>query len=386
MRHDKSAKRNRAANTDQPEDPKNLSELNSQLSGYAYTPEGGTRHFSEDDPTPPRRSRWKKVLLGFLLLFIIAGGWFGWKIIGNEVKVFGWKGIWSILKPTKLQGEDRGYVNILLAGNSADDPGHAGAQLTDSIMLVSVNTKSNKAFMVSVPRDLYVDIPGSGYAKINEAYQIGERENFNEGGFAPGGMGLLQKIVSERFGLPIDYYALVDYAAVKGAVDAVGGITIDIKSEDSRGLYDPSPDLASGRKVLVDLPNGPQKLNGAEALGLARARGSAPGSYGFLRSDFDRTEHQRQILLAVKEKATSAGTLANPLKVAGLADSFGNNVRTDLTLGEVRRLYDLSKKIPAASVVSVGLNDWPVPAAALPAHTASCAVTLTAPSTSGKSC
>ena len=336
------------------------SKQDDQQAGYAYTPDKGVHHFSSDDGEGADKKRWgrgKKIFFGFLAVFLLVGAFVGWKLLANEVKVFGWKGIWSLVRPGKLKGESRGYVNILLAGNSADDPGHGGANLTDSIMLLSVNTKDNTAFMLSVPRDLYVNIPGFDYAKINEAYQDGEQSNFSENGYAPGGMGLLQKVVSDNLDVPIDYHALVDYAAVKGAVDAVGGITVTIASDDERGLYDPSPDLANDRKPLVSLNNGKQTLDGTAALGLARARGSTYGSYGYLNSDFTRTENQRLILLGLKDKATSLGTLANPFKLAGLADSFGNNVKTDMTLGQVRRLYQLTKKIPSDKITSVGLND-----------------------------
>jgi LCP family protein required for cell wall assembly len=170
-------------------------------------------------------------------------------------------------------------------------------------------------------------------------------------------MGLLQKTIAQHFGIKFHYYALVNYAALKEAVNAVGGIQVTIASSDPRGLYDPSPDLANNRKPLVDLPNGTVTLDGAQALGLARARGNARGSYGFGSSDFARTEHQRQILIGLKDKASSAGTLANPLKLGQLFDSMGNNVETDFEAGEVRRLYDLMKEIPSNRIKSVSLNE-----------------------------
>ena len=307
----------------------------------------------------PKRS-WKKIfkrtLLLLLVVAIIAGGWMGWKFVSNSAKIFGWDNLFGLFQNTKLDGEDEGRVNILLAGNSADDPGHGGAQLTDSIMVLSVNTKDNTAFLLSVPRDLYVEIPGNDYAKINEVYQDGEADNFHESGYADGGMGLLEKVVSDKFGIPVHYYALVNYAALRDAVDAVGGITVNIQSSDPDGLYDPNPDLATG-KPIVDLANGEQKLDGQQALGLARARGDSVNSYGFPRSDFNRTEHQRQILIALKDKAVSAGTLSNPIKVGELFDSFGNNVKTDLKLAQGRRLYGIVKKVPNGDVTSVALND-----------------------------
>jgi LCP family protein required for cell wall assembly len=273
------------------------------------------------------------------------------------VRVFGWGGLFSLFFPSHLKGEDSGRVNILLAGNSADDPGHQGANLTDSIMLVSIDTKNHTAYMLSVPRDLYVNIPGFGYAKINEAYPDGQSENFSQPGYANGGMGLLEEVVSQKFGIPIDYYALVNYAAVKDSVNAIGGITVTINSPDGE-LYDPNRDFSTGGP-LVDLTNGVHTLNGEQALDLARARGD-PSQYGepigFEQSDFQRTADQRMILVALESKALTLGVVSNPIKMGELFDTLGNNVQTDLSLGNVRRLYGIMKKIPAADIQSESLN------------------------------
>jgi LCP family protein required for cell wall assembly len=310
---------------------------------------------------PEQKPRWKRilkrVLIVLLIVAILGGLWLGWKFASNNVKIFGWGGLVDMFKTTKLKGEDEGRVNILLAGNSSDDPGHGGAELTDSIMIASLNTKDKTGYIISIPRDLYIDIPGSGYAKINETYQDGNKEPlFSESGYPEGGMGLLEKTITEHFGIEIQYYALVNYTALREAVDAVGGIQVTIESSDPRGLYDPSPDLANNRKPLVNLPNGVVSLDGSTALGLSRARGNGRGSYGYAQSDFTRTENQRKILVGLKEKATSVGTLANPVKIGQLLDSMGNNVQTDLKAGELRRLYQLSKEIPDSKIQSASLN------------------------------
>jgi polyisoprenyl-teichoic acid--peptidoglycan teichoic acid transferase len=307
------------------------------------------------------KPRWKKILKRTLLvlatILLLVGLWLGGKFLVNSVRLFGWDGLWGYFHTTTLKGEDEGRINVLLAGNSADDSGHAGAELTDSIMLASINTKDHTGYLLSIPRDLYVDIPTFGYAKINEAYQDGERSGFSEAGYPPGGMGLLQKTVSERLGVPIHYYGLVNYAGLRKAVDAVGGVQITIHSTDPRGLYDPSPDLKNNHKPLVDLPNGTVTLDGLTALNLARARGNARGSYGYAQSDFTRTENQRNVLLGLGAKAASAGTLANPLKIGQLMDSVGGNVKTDFEPNELRRLYDLAKDTPAGRVKSASLNN-----------------------------
>lgn len=286
-------------------------------------------------------SRKRKVLtsmLTALLLVIGVGAWYGSSLIANLDKAFHgnvFSDVHAIFSNTKLKGEDQGRVNILLAGDSSDDPNHAGADLTDSIMIVSIDTKNHTGFMLSVPRDLWVDVPGWGHEKINGANDI---NNFSQSGYPKGGMGQLEQIVQTDLGIPIDYYSLIDYSAFRQAVDTVGGITINVQSPDPRGIYDAYTHLK--------LPNGPVNLGGQQALDLARARGDGAAgdvSYGLPNSDFDRTQHQRQMLQALVQKAQSVGVLANPIKVSQLFSTFGNNVHTDLNLQDVLRFIQITK-------------------------------------------
>lgn len=309
---------------------------------------------------PKRKRKFKiftKKRLALLIILIIlgVGGWVGGKLFLNVQKVFHGN-VFSVLTTTKLKGEDVGRVNILLAGNSADDPGHDGANLTDSIMVVSIDTKNNTAFMLSVPRDLWVAIPGYGHAKINEAYVDGETGNFSAPGYPNGGMGLLAEVIKQNLGISTDYYALIDYNAVRDAVDAIGGIDVNIQSDDPRGLYDPSIDWST-HGPLVKLTNGVHHITGEQALDLARARGDTYGAYGFARSDFERTANQRMMMLAIKSKVLTAGVLANPIALGNLFDSVGKNVHTDFTLSDVRRLYSIGKNINNSNITSVGLDN-----------------------------
>jgi LCP family protein required for cell wall assembly len=201
-----------------------------------------------------------------------------------------------------------------------------------------------------------VNIPGYGYHKINSAYVYGQADHFKESGYPNGGMGLLEKVIEQTFQIPVNYYGLVNYNAMKDAVNAVGGIDITIKSEDPRGIYDPSIDWSTNGP-LVKLSNGKHHLNGEQALDLARARGDAYGSYGFAQSDFDRTANQRKMLVALKSKIVSSSTLANPIKIGKLLDAVGKNVKTDFKASEAHRLYDLSKKVKNSSIKSLSLND-----------------------------
>ena len=299
----------------------------------------------------------KRSAILLTMIVLIIGGWLGGKFLYNAHKIFGGN-ILGVLNATKLKGEDQGRVNILLAGNSADDAGHSGGSLTDSVMIVSIDTKTKQAFMLSIPRDLWVEVPNEGgHAKINSVYVRGEEEGFSENGYAPGGMGMLEKVVADNFGMPIHYYSLVNYTAFKQAVDAVGGIDVTIKSNDPRGLYDPNLDYSTRPpQILVKLSNGTHHLNGQQSLNLARARGDSYNSYGFAESDFARTQHQRQMLVALKNKAVSAQVLANPAKLSSLSDAIGSNVKTDFNASEVRRLYDIMKGINSSNIKSLSLN------------------------------
>lgn len=283
--------------------------------------------------------------IGIIFLIILVG--LGARFYKDIARLTGNNNPFSILsvfRPVDLKN-DNGRVNILVAGNSVDDSGHNGAQLTDSIMVLSINTKDNTALMLSIPRDMWVQIPGYGHSKINAAYP-------------DGGMDLLKTVVEDTTGLNIHYTALVNYSAFRDLVDAVGGITITIDSSDSRGIYDPSLDYTTRKCcALAKYPNGPVTLNGKQALNLARARGDAYGSYGFPDADYTRTTHQRQMLIAIKDKASSTSVIANPLKVSKLVDALGGNVQTDLQLNEMQALYYYSKKIDDKKIDSYNIRD-----------------------------
>jgi len=300
-------------------------------------------------------SRKRKVVTSILITLAViigAGAWFGAGIVGNLDKLFHgniFSDIHALFSTTHLKGENEGRVNILLAGYQGKDSDEG--PLTDSIMVVSLDTKNNTAFTMSIPRDLWVKIPGVGQQKINAA---NTNSNFSEPGYFKGGMGDLQSIIEQDFHIPIDYYALIDYNAFEGAVNAVGGITVDIQSPDPRGLYDPNVDKADGGPLI--LPNGPVTLDGKQALALAVARGDSPYAYGFPLSDINRTQHQRQMLIALEKKASSTGVLSNPLTITRLVNTFASNVRTNLSLPDVLELAKLVKHLNTNNIKSYGLT------------------------------
>lgn len=308
------------------------------------------------------RKSWKKRLaVFFLVLFLLTiipllviGIWDLRNFSRASQKLFGSGNALSLLATKPLETTD-GRTNILLTGYSVDDPGHGGAELTDSIMVLSIDQTNKSGYMLSIPRDLYVEIPGYRSAKINEAYQAGEEMNFQELGFPNGGMGLLEKVIEDQVGLDVHYYALLNYAAVRETVDALGGITVDVKSDDPRGLHDPSLDLETGQP-LVNLPNGPANLDGRQALNLTRARGAGVGAYGYALSDFTRTQNQQAVFRGIQNKL-SWKLVLDPRTNQKVFDAAANNIKTDIEISEVLPMYRLFTSVPSQDIKTYTLRD-----------------------------
>ncbi len=287
------------------------------------------------------RPRKKYIIAVFLLIIaaVVGVGAYYYSMADKLVQNITTSGTAAdLLTPQPLNGESTGAVNILIAGNSADDPHHGGALLTDSIMVAHYDLSSHKLTLISVPRDLYVNVSGT-YQKINTAYVLG-------------GMPELAQIVQKVTGLTINQRVLIDYSAFRDMIDAIGGIDVTIKADDPRGIYDPM--------VGFTITNGPHHLNGTQALLLARSRndptydGRVP--YGLSRGDFDRTANQRMIMQAVINKINATGALANPITLQRLVTSLSGNVKTDLTAGQLRRLYDLSKQVQSQQSIGLDTN------------------------------
>lgn len=306
----------------------------------------------EDDETveiledeQPKKGRVKRFLLSIsLIVFAFVSVLVIWNAVNISRaadKMFGSGNLAELVLSDGLKKASDGRVNMLIVGYSVDNPGHQGAELTDSIMVLSMDPASKTGYMLSIPRDLYIKIPDNGYGKINEVYR-------------DGGMDMLKQIITDKLGLQINYYTVVNYASVRDMVNALGGIDVTIKSSDERGLYDPNISVPEGGPL--QLANGPQHLNGQEALNLTRARGSAYGSYGFPRADLTRIEHQKQVFAAIKEKASDWTVVLNPRKNGQLFDAAANNLKTDLEIGEALPFFRLFASIPNSSLKPYGLN------------------------------
>ncbi|MDO8335353.1 MAG: LCP family protein [Candidatus Saccharibacteria bacterium] len=303
----------------------------------------------------------KKFLKILLVIIVLIGGFLAIKAFIAGSKIFGGNLFDAFSSSQPLKQDENGRSNILIFGTSEDDPNdHDGAALTDSIMVVSLDQTKKVAAITSVPRDLWVKYDDDcefGYqGKINVVYECSD-PNKKEGEYSEKGAEALRKKVGEVYGLDVQYSVFVGYKAVQQAVDAVGGVDVKIESSDPRGILDRNFDWECNFKCYyVKYPNGPAHLDGKHALALSRARNDA-GGYGLSRGNFDREINQQKVLIALRNKASSAGTLANPVAATKLIDSLGDNIRTNFVSGEIKTLIDLAKVINEPKIDRFSLVD-----------------------------
>lgn len=283
------------------------------------------------------------------MIIVLAGGfYFGYKLYHTQKKVLAGGGkavtVCSDNVDTSLlnkEGDSR--INILLLGIGG--PGHDGANLTDTIMLASIDPINDKVSLVSIPRDLWVHIPNNGSQKINAAYPDGVDQSKSKTHVSKeqDGIELLDRTLKPVLdGVQIHYHVLLDFSAFKQMVDAVGGITINVPET----LYDPTIAWENhGNPVIAR--KGVQEFNGQQALLYSRSRETS--------SDFARAERQRLIIGALKTKVFSAGTFSNPVRISSLLDSLGQNVYTDFDSSSIKCLYHQMSTIPSSSISSLDM-------------------------------
>ncbi len=240
-----------------------------------------------------------------------------------------------------LQGKDRpkakdwdgsSRVNLLVMGlDYRDWEEDGGAPRTDTMILLSLDPESRTAGMLSIPRDLWVEIPGFDPAKINMAYRLGEVYNVDGGGPA-----LAMKVVKKLLGMDIDYYAQIDFTAFENFIDEIGGVEVDVPEEIN---IDPLGD--NNNKVLQP---GRQVLPGRLALAYARARNTAG-------SDFDRAERQQQVIMGIRARLMDEDRLPELIKNAPmLYDLLSDGIHTNLTLLQAIRLAWIAQQVPAENI------------------------------------
>jgi LCP family protein required for cell wall assembly len=292
------------------------------------------------------------IIAGFIILvlivkFITSGiGWLRGQ--GLTTKFFN-----SLIRndPVTLVRNYKGRTNILLLGVAGGN--HSGRDLTDTIIFVSIDLKTADVLMVSLPRDIWSPTLQD---KINSAYHYGETKKQG------GGLVLAKSIAEEILGQPIHYAVVVDFEGFKDAVDTVGGLKVNVKEpfvdkkfpiqgkEDDK--CDGDPDFGC-RYETISFKKGVQIMDGKTALKYVRSR-NAQGRQG---TDFARSQRQQQVLFAFREKATSLGILANPLKLKELYTQFGKTVETDAQLSELLVFAKVATKFKGKSIRRITLDN-----------------------------
>ena len=328
-----------------------LKSINQETSGLNEDkPELKTRKVKKQrQPWSRKRKIITWSIVGVFVTLALIAGFYAYRIANNTSGIFQGNIFDALLSNDKLQTDANGRSNILIFGTSEDDPDHSGAQLADSIMVLSIDQETKDSYTVSIPRDLWVnyDTPCSvgNSGKINATYYCGLEANSGDEDKAS--LAFADK-VSDVIGTDIQYYVAVNYSVVRGLVDALGGVDVTIHSDDPRGIYD----VATGLRI----DSGTHHVNGETALDLSRAR-NAKGGYGLSQSNFDREKNQQQVLKAIQDKALQTGTLTNPNKIVSLTDSLGQNIRTNVKSSELRTALDVAAGVRTADMATKPLND-----------------------------
>jgi LCP family protein required for cell wall assembly len=260
-----------------------------------------------------------------------------------------------------LQGETEDRINVVLVGQGGK--GHAGGTLMDTIMVVSYKPSTKQVAMVSIPRDLVVAFPTSNpkypdYLKINGAYEYG-------------GMELAIQKVSEVTGLPIHYYARVDFEGFRKIINDIEGIDITVKNAFT-GLYGtkdmPTPcsrtdlrRLNDGSYCAVAFEAGEQHMDGERALMYARIRklDSQTPNFSEEGSDFARAQRQHTVILAVRQKMLSSSTLFNPATLTRILQDVGDHVETNIELWEMARFGMLAQELDLSAIHTEVIDNSP---------------------------
>jgi LCP family protein required for cell wall assembly len=224
-------------------------------------------------------------------------------------------------------------VNIVFFGlRGGEISGEGCPACTDTIILLTVDPVTKTAGMLSIPRDLWVNIPGFGYGRINTAWTLGE------GAKLPGGgPGLAMKTVSQLIGVPVHNYVQVDFGTFVSFINRIGGIDVYV---EERMVLDPA---GPGLDHFVLKPGDYRHLDGKRALAYARCRHESQGCSG---GDVGRAKRQQQVILAVRNKVLDPETFSSLISQAPqLYQEFSSGIHTDMSLEDAMKLAVLAKDI-----------------------------------------
>ena len=273
-------------------------------------------------------------MLGVIVFFTAALGVYGFLnfqslknsiLINNESQkaaILQYGENTSNVDPSQFKALGDGRFTMVMVGIDK------AAGLTDSIQIFSFDTVNKKANFTSIPRDLYVTVPGHGRNKINTVYKFAEADKPGSGSTA------VKTMVGNILGTQIDNFALINFTGLKDLVDAVGGIQINV----TRAISDPLFPAETGDGFSpFYIGTGLHTMDGATALKYARSRETT--------SDFDRARRQQEVIDAIRQKTLSLGVLTNPVKLNNIITALGKNFKTDLDIDQIHSLYSLYSKV-----------------------------------------
>jgi LCP family protein required for cell wall assembly len=239
------------------------------------------------------------------------------------------------------EGKDR--VNILLMGIDRR-PGEGFVSRTDTMMVISVDPQTDSAAILSIPRDLYVDIPGYGQDRINTAFVLGAINSDDIETNYLDGAALAMQTVSYNLDIPINHFVLVDFSAFTRTIDLLGGIDLTVPYTIDDPLY---PDMNYGYDPLY-IEAGPHHFDGQMALKYARTRHAD--------TDFNRAARQQQVLLGVRQKALGMGVTELLRNAPALYREIDSGVRTDMSFEQLLRLATTGTGIPSDNIQNAVLD------------------------------
>lgn len=296
-------------------------------------------------PSKPRRSRKKTrfivrvliLILAVIILFSTNIIFSHNSLITNLGRLSFWEGVARLMvgKDKILKGELSDRINILILGMGGAE--HEGPYLTDTIILAGLKPSTSQLGLLSIPRDLYVPVPGHGWQKINAANSLGMIKS-NDGG------KLTSKVVEKILDLDVHYWVRIDFNIFKEIIDELGGIEIDVEKSFTDYQF-PGPEF-SYRAVSFEA--GKQIMDGEKALQFARSR----HGNNYEGSDFARARRQQKILFAIKYKIEQENLLSQPTKIWRLYNIFKNNISTNIDLSQGVKLAKLISEVNENNIIT----------------------------------
>jgi polyisoprenyl-teichoic acid--peptidoglycan teichoic acid transferase len=288
-----------------------------------------------------------KLFLAAVLVLAIFAAVFSYEIFSAGQKIFSLTPEVSIVKQfsdlifnpvEKLKGEDDNRINILLLGIGGE--GHNGGELTDTIMIASIKPQEKEAALLSIPRDMYVQIPGTNInTKINAIKTYGDKSKEKDG------MELIILVAEEISGLDVQYYAQLDFLGFTKIIDDLGGIDVYLEANINDPTY---PNFNNGYDPFY-ISKGQHHLDGATALKVARSRHSTMG-------DFDRIQRQQVIIKSAKQKVFEKYENFDILTLKDILNSLGDHLKTNIQLKELPRFYKLAAEIKNHKITAEALD------------------------------